>query len=68
MLEYDAYLGHVKEPMANGVGHHVICKMAARFLDKGHHLYYDNFFSSVKLATEFVSIKMAGQQIFAKHR
>ncbi|KAK2157329.1 hypothetical protein LSH36_193g05024 [Paralvinella palmiformis] len=34
MLEYDAYLGHVKEPMPNGVGHHVIYKMAARFLDK----------------------------------
>lgn len=44
MLEYDVYLGHVKEPMPNGVGHHVINKMAERFLDKGHHLYYDNFF------------------------
>ena len=57
MLEYDVYLGRVKEPMSNGVGHHVISKMAARFWDKGHHLYYDNFFSSVKLASELLGEK-----------
>ena len=48
MLEYDAYLGWIKDPMTNGGGHHVINKMGTRFLDKGHHLYFDNFFSSVK--------------------
>ena len=48
MLEYDAYLGCIKDPMTNGGGHHVINKMGTRFLDKGHHLYFDNFFSSVK--------------------
>ena len=48
MLEYDAYLGCIKDPMTNGGGHHDINKMGTRFLDKGHHLYFDNFFSSVK--------------------
>ena len=48
MLEYDVYLGHIKEPMTNGVGHHVINKMGACFLDKGHHLYFDNFFQFCK--------------------
>ena len=57
MLEYDVYLGRIKEPMTNGVGHHVINKMGARFLDKGHHLYFDNFFSSVKLAADLLEKK-----------
>ena len=57
MLEYDVYLGRIKEPMPNGVGHHVINKMAARFLDKGHLLYYDNFFSSVKPASNLLEKK-----------
>ena len=43
--------------MTNGVGHHVINKMGARFLDKGHHLYFDNFFSSVKLAADLLEKK-----------
>ena len=47
-------MGCIKEPMSNGVGHHVIDKMAVRFLDKGHQFYCDNFFSSVKLATELL--------------
>ena len=35
--------------MPHGLGHHVIMKMADRFLERGHHLFFDNYFSSVKL-------------------
>ena len=48
MLEYDGYVGCIKEPMTNGAGHHVINKMGACFLDKGHHLCFDNFFQFFK--------------------
>jgi len=54
ILKYDVYFGRIKEPMPNEVGDHVINKMAARFLDKGYRLCYDNIFSSVKLATELL--------------
>ena len=52
MLEFDVYLGRVGTPTPHGVGYHVIMNLAQRFLNKGHHLYFDNFFSSVKLAQD----------------
>ncbi|KAK7106183.1 piggyBac transposable element-derived protein 4-like [Littorina saxatilis] len=52
MLDFDPYLGKVHEPMPYGLGHHVILRMSSRFLDKGHHLYFDNYFSSVQLAED----------------
>lgn len=52
MLEFDVYLGRVAEPIPNGLGYHVIMKMAERFLDTGRHLFFDNFFSSVKLGQD----------------
>ena len=52
MLEFDIYLGRVLAPMPHGLGHHVIMKMADRFLERGHHLFFDNYFSSVKLGQD----------------
>ena len=52
MLHFDPYLGKVNEPMPFGLGHHVILRMSSQFLDKGHHLYFDNYFSSVQLAED----------------
>ena len=45
MLEFDIYLGRVLALMPHGLGHHVIMKMANRFLERGHHLFFDNYFS-----------------------
>ena len=52
LLDFDPYLGKIHDPMPHGLGHHVIMKMASRFLDKGHHLYFDNYFFSVRLAQD----------------
>ena len=38
--------------MPHGLGHHVIMKMADWFLERGHHLFFDNCFSSVKLGQD----------------
>ena len=46
------YLGRVAEPIPNGLGYHVIMKMAERFLETGRHLFFDNLFSSVKLGQD----------------
>ena len=52
MVEFDVYLGRVAEPIPNGLGYHVIMKMAERFLETGRHLFFDNLFSSVKLGQD----------------
>ena len=52
MQEFDIYLGRVLAPMLHGLGHHVIMKTADRFLERGHHLFFDNYFSSVKLGQD----------------
>lgn len=52
MLEFDTYLGRVLAPMPHGLGHHVIMKMADRFLERGYHLFFDDYFSSVKLGQD----------------
>ena len=46
------HLGRVLEPMPPGLGHHVIMKVGQRFLERGHHLFFDNYFSSIKLAQD----------------
>ena len=48
ILDFDVYLGRIKEPMLHGLGYHVIMKMAEDYLGKGHHIFFDNLFSSVK--------------------
>ena len=48
------YLGHDSIPRPNGLGWHVVMDMVDRFLDQGHHVYYDNFFSSVQLAQDLL--------------
>ena len=45
------YLGRVTEPIPNGLGYHVIMKMAERFLETGRH-FFDNLFSLVKLGQD----------------
>ena len=50
MLNFDVYLGRVMDPMPYGLGYHVVMKLGEEFLDKGHHFYFDNYFSSVNLA------------------
>ena len=52
MLEFDIYLGHVLAPMPHGLGHHVIMIMADWFLQRGNHLFFNNYFSSVQLGQD----------------
>lgn len=52
MLDFSVYLGRVEAPTPHGMGHHVIMKMADRFLGHAHHIFFDNFFSSVQLAQD----------------
>lgn len=55
LLDFDFYTGK-SDPtnMPNGLGYHVIWKLGQPFLRKKHHFYFDNFFSSVKLASDLL--------------
>ena len=47
---HEVYLG--KQPgrlLTNGLEHHVVMELMRPFLNKSHHAYFDNFFSSPKL-------------------
>ena len=52
VLEFDVYLGRVADPMPHGLGYHVVMKMAEQFLNQGRHIFFDNFFSSVRLGQD----------------
>lgn len=42
---------------AGGLGHHVVTTVGQKYLGKGHHFYYDNFFTSVDLADDLLAVK-----------
>ena len=50
VLNFDVYLG--KDPRLqriHGLGYDVVTKMITPFMNRNHHVYFDNFFSSVRL-------------------
>ncbi|XP_005091401.1 piggyBac transposable element-derived protein 4 [Aplysia californica] len=57
MLNFRFYTGKINEPMTDGVGHHVVMNCAADYLGKYHCIYFDNYFSSVRLAEDLLKKK-----------
>ena len=51
VLNFDVYLGKEADqrPRIHGLGYDVVTKMVRPFMNKNHHVYFDNFFSSTKL-------------------
>ena len=50
VINHEVYLG--KQPggvLANSLGYSVVMELMSLFLNKNHHVYFDNFFSSPKL-------------------
>ena len=54
LCDFNFYTGKEDAPMSKGLGHHLIMNLGSRFLDKFHHFYFDNFFSSVQLAHDLL--------------
>ena len=54
LLDFSVYAGKSKVS-PNGLGYDVVMAMGSRYLEKHHHFFYDNFFSSVKLAKDLLS-------------
>ena len=50
VLNFDVYLGkEANQCRIYGLGYDVVTKMIRPFMNKNHHVYFDNFFSSVTL-------------------
>ena len=50
VLNFDVYLGkEANQRRIYGLGYDVDTKMIRPFMNKNHHVYFDNFFSSVTL-------------------
>ena len=49
-MNFDVYLGkETGQRRIHGLGYDVVTKMITPFMNKNHHVYFDNFFSSVRL-------------------
>lgn len=46
--------------MAGVLGHHVVMTVGAKYLQKGHHFYHDNFFTSIELAESLLDLQTRG--------
>ena len=57
MLDFSVYQGKTATPMPHGLGYHVVMTMGERHLNAGHHLFFDNYFSSVKLAQDLEKVE-----------
>ena len=58
VLNFDVYLGKDEgHRRIHGLGYDVVTKMITPFMNKNHHVYFDNFFSSVKLLEHLLAKK-----------
>ena len=57
VCDMDVYSGKRNAPSENGIGYDVVMGLAQPFLNRYHHIYFDNFFSSLKLATDLLDAK-----------
>ena len=51
----DIYCGRRAHPSTNGLGYDVVANLMEDHLDKHHHCYFDNFFTSVKLLDDLLA-------------
>ena len=49
------YCGHRAHPSTNGLRYDVVANLMDDHLDKQHHCYFDNFFTSVKLLDDLLA-------------
>lgn len=54
LCNFRFYTGKEDYPPEKGLGHHVVWSLGQRFLDRNHHFYFDNFFSSIQLSYDLL--------------
>ncbi|XP_049940776.1 piggyBac transposable element-derived protein 4-like [Schistocerca serialis cubense] len=48
-LKFDIYTGKVGDTVQTGLGEHVVLSLSSELVNKGHYLYFDNYFNSYNL-------------------
>ena len=54
LTKFNFYLGKSDTPYENGLGHGVVSELTEDIRGKHHHIYFDNFFTSVKLLKDLL--------------
>ena len=55
--EFDVYLGHEQNSI-HGLAYDVVMKLCQHIAGKNHHLYCDNYFTSILLFTDLLNMKI----------
>ncbi|KAK7089368.1 hypothetical protein V1264_025076 [Littorina saxatilis] len=55
LLQFEVYTGRRADGTQHGLGHDVVMRLSSPFFGLHHHLYFDNFFSSVTLMTDLLA-------------
>ncbi|XP_062606783.1 piggyBac transposable element-derived protein 4-like [Saccostrea cucullata] len=54
LTDFNIYLGKGEATSEHGLGHDVVTKLSRDITGKNHHLYFDNYFTSVKLMEDLL--------------
>lgn len=68
--DFDVYIGKKAghEPSANGLGYDVVFRLMQPLLNQGYHLYFDNFYTSVKLIKDLFAVGVPATGTAAENR
>ena len=68
--DFDVYIGRnaQREVSPNGLGYDVVMKLVAPLRNQGYHLYFDNFYTSVKLVKDLFQVLIPATGTAAKNR
>ncbi|XP_062583062.1 piggyBac transposable element-derived protein 4-like [Saccostrea cucullata] len=55
LTDFNIYLGKGEAVSEHGLGHDVITKLSRDITGKNHHLYFDNYFTSIKLMEDLLA-------------
>jgi hypothetical protein len=58
LTDFNIYLGKSESVSENGLGHDVVSTLSRDLVGKNFHLYFDNYFTSVKLLEDLLSDKI----------
>lgn len=68
--DFDVYVGRRsgQEPSANGLGYDTVMRLMTPLLNQGYHLYFDNFYTSVKLVKDLFLVGTPSTGTAAENR
>jgi len=70
ICDFDVYIGRnaQQELSPNGLGYDVVMKLVVPLRNQGYHLYFDNFYTSVKLVKDLFQVLIPATGTAAENR